>query len=318
MPENIKSFESKVGTEREADRRVTQITHRNYEQYLDTFNLSEEYLTNAETVVDIGAGFSTFSKEAEEKFSGLKAIAVDPIYDRLKIDRDRTMEEFERQERIFFDFDPSYRGENNVDDLELYKQKEKQFFENFKCAEVLKHPNKYIAASHQDLPLQDKSADLVLAGNSILRSENSPQVIERAIRECLRIVKDNGEIRIAGAIACFAPTEQGVELWYNGVLTPGSLQAKELQETGHYSDPELMLAFANIEATGATFYCVVKDDEENGKRKYGFDTLIVRKDQKSPELKVNDLDGIKTELRKLEFSKNDGFNIPTVFEGNGV
>ena len=306
MPEN---FEARMGTEKEAQRRVMQITHRDYRGYLYAFNLPEKSLSDAETVVDVGAGLSTFSKEAREKFERLKTIAVDPIYDGLKSDRYKTMDEFERQEGIFFDFDPNYRGEEKVSDFELDKQKRKRFFTQFKYDEVLKHPNEYIAASHQDLPLQDGSADLILASNSILRNENRPQVIEKAIRECLRIAKDNGEVRIAGAIACLVPKEQSVELWYNGAY--GSPQAEEFQSTGHYSDPELMLAFTNIEAGGANFYCVVKSVEEDGKRSYRFDTLIARKDQKIPEIEPDNSEGIKMELRKLEFNKNDGFNIQT-------
>ncbi len=309
--ETSRNFEQNI--EVESDKEVRQITHRDYKAYMQAFNLPESSLAKIKTVVDVGAGFSTFSKEVREKFNKLKTIAVDPIYKILRNDLYKSIEELERREKVYLDFAPSYRGEEILEDSALIRQKEKQFFWEF-ITEVEQHPNDYISASHQKLPLADESADLVLASNSIIRSENKPQVIKKALQECIRILEGNGEVRIAGAITCFAfnTTTNNVELWYTRTRNPGGSWVEEFKQTGHFSDPELMEVFKDLEISGIKLYCVLESASINEEKHGRFDTLILRKDDKRPVIEESNSKDFKVELRKLDFQKTDGFNIPTV------
>ena len=296
------------------DRKVKQVTHRNLESYLNTFNLPDAQLAQGGTVVDVGAGFSSFSEEARGKYEGLRAIAVDPVYKLLKDKPNITPLQFETEERVTLDFQPIYRGGENISDLDQYQKEQAEFFNHF-VNEQQTHPDDYIDASHQDIPLETGSADLVLASNSIIRSKNKPEVIQNALGECFRILKDHGEIRIAGSLACFIcnDTTGSLELWYNGTLVPNGPWVKEFKQTGHYSDPELMKVFAFLEGLGAKFYGIFL----SGKNQYGnsstrFDTLIIRTDENTPVVaERHDPKEVQVELRKLEFQANDGFNIPT-------
>lgn len=302
--------------ERDLDRKVGQITHRDYNSYLFMFNLPESSLADAGTVVDIGAGFSSFCQEARQKFDGLRAIAVDPVYGAMKDTPGITMRQLEEEEHVFLDFDPTYRGEDKPNDIESYDAHVVNYYEDF-LRDFNDNASEYLASSHQNLPLADESVSLVLASNSIIRSENKPSIIEKALRECLRILKEHGEVRLAGNIACFEfePNQENLELWYNGTLKPHSPQAEEFKQTGRYSDPELMEVFERLEALGAKFYVVIAsavDDE--GKEHFRMDTMIVRNDDEKPLITLHE-EG-KTELRKLAFASNDGFNIPTVLIKN--
>ena len=166
----------------DSDREVRQVTHRSYESYLNLFNLPKDSLAKIGTVVDIGAGFSNFSEEAHKNFSHLRALAVDPVYKLIKTNPNLTPGQLEKQDRVRLDFDPSYRDEETTTDLDSYQIEETKIFDHF-VEEVKKHPRDYVDASHQNLPFGNKSADLVLASNSIIRSENKPPVFKNIERE---------------------------------------------------------------------------------------------------------------------------------------
>ena len=169
------AFESGT-TKPKTDREVRQVTHRDYDSYLALFNLPEDRLARAQTVVDIGAGFSSFSEEARKKFPGLRAIAIDPIYESIKNNPRLTQEDLREQEKINLDFDPAYRGDSKTVDLGEHQKEGAEIFNHFIQVQAT-HPDDYIAASHQDLPLESQSVDLVLASNSILRNENKSLII---------------------------------------------------------------------------------------------------------------------------------------------
>lgn len=170
------------------DRDVRQVTHRDYNSYLTAFNLPETLLAKIETAVDVGACFSDFSEKSRQKFHGLRAIALDPIYGLIKSNPDLPSEELEKRSGVFLDFDPSYRGGNEPDDPVKPKEAGMKIYDHF-IDVVKEHPSEYIVASHQNIPLTDQEADLVLANNCIIRSENKPPVIKKALQECLRILK---------------------------------------------------------------------------------------------------------------------------------
>ncbi len=299
------------------DREVKQVTHRDYKSYLNLFNLPEDNLARTGTVVDLGAGLSSFTEEARNRFSILRAVAVDPVYELIKTNPDITPDQLEIQSGVRLDLNPSYRNEGDGEsfDADVYQRETSRYFNHF-VEEVREHPSEYINASHKQLPLENESADLVLASNSILRSENPPSVIQRALLESIRILKTNGEIRIAGNMACFEfnPSSNNVELWYNGTLVPGGSWVKELEQTGHYSDPELMKVMVSLEQSGVHFYGVIASAEQDGKVVHRFDTLILRKDNKNPAIRKPEPETVQRELRKLQFQQTDGFNIPTVIE----
>lgn len=113
----------------------------------------------------------------------------------------------------------------------------------------------------------------------------------------------------------FNQTTENVELWYNGTLVPNGPLVEEFKQTGHYSDPELMEVFVDLERRSVNFYCVIACAEQNNEAHYRFDTLILRKDEEKPEVaKLSELAGVKIELRKLHLQMSDGFNIPATIE----
>jgi len=298
------------------DREVKQVTHRDYATYLSLFNLSESYLAKIETVVDIGGGFSNFTEVVRQNNKNLRAIAVDPIYQSIQANPNLTPEQLKQQEKIIaLDFNPNYRGEEKSPGADLTEQ-EDEIYKHF-IEEVSKNSADYIAASHQNLPFENNSVDLVLASNSIIRRENKYSIIKKALQECLRVIKENGEIRIVGSLDMFTFNSKtnNIELWFNGILTPNGPWVKEFEKTGHYSDPELMQVFIGLEKIGVTFYGVivaVKDKYDNFLK--SFDTLVIRKDTSKPDIDLLTPETDLIELRKLQFQDTDGFNIPSVVE----
>lgn len=293
----------------EEGREVKQVTDRDYDTYIDMFNLPEEVLAKAKIVVDVGAGLSSFTQEARKKFPGLKAIAVDPIYKRMKSGLLLPQEQFEKEERVFFDFVSSDRWKSS----DYFEGRTKEYYDRF-VALVRESSGEYLGSSHQAIALENSCADLVLASNSILRVPNKPTTVERAFKECLRILKEDGEIRVAGGIVClaFEGSSGNVELWYNGDWAPNSPEIEDLKRIGHTFDPELLRVFQGLERSGAHFYGVIARGEVDGKIRYRFDTLIIRKDDAKPEIKFDDKEK-RCRLVRLDFEGSDGFNIPTTF-----
>ncbi len=309
----MSEFRSEAPKLRSPDREVRQVTHRSFESYMNLFNLPEGLLAEAVTVVDVGAGFASFTEEARTRIPGLRVIALDPVYQSMKVDLHITVEQLEKQEGVHLNFEPEYRGEDAATSLDEQLERDARAYRHF-LDEMEQHPSDYVAGSHQNIPLEDKSAGLVLASNSILRGENKPSIVKQALRECLRILKEHGEIRIAGKMTCFAfnPNSGMVELWYSGTLSPGGPHVAELERTGHYADPELMSVFKELEATGVSLYGVVLRADKEGEVHHRVDTLILRKDTVIPEVQQLASKYVRSELKKLQFHKTDGFNIPWV------
>jgi len=305
-------FGRTIGPKAEMGRAVDQVTHRDLKHYLDLFALSENDLIFQKNVIDIGAGFSSFSEEAREKIKNLNVVAIDPIYSSIIQNPDLVFDEFKKSEDIIIDFDPAYQGKKESPDLDSANAQAKAIYYHF-VGEVRDHLSNYLAGSHQQLPPEVPQADLVLASNSIVREENSPVVIDKALRECLRVSNNHGEIRIGGAMNCFVfnPDSGNAELWHNGALVPDSPQSLEFQNTGHYSDPELFKVFADLERGGAKFYCVILVSSADGEVRHRFHTLILRKDEKIPSVaEIPDSEKETYKLMKMHFQKSDGFNIP--------
>ncbi|MCX6810011.1 MAG: methyltransferase domain-containing protein [Candidatus Berkelbacteria bacterium] len=263
-----------------------QITDRNYEQYLTRFALDETMLYG-KTILDVGAGLATFVDTANErlKSEGATAWAVDPIYALAG----KTYEEFtELIKNSGLGFSPGYApGCENIlsDGLEgLYDAYKNR---------LRKSPSSYIAGSHQELPFADGSIDLILAHNSITVFDEDIYYQYNAMRECLRVIAEHGEVRLTPVPPSFYwQSESDLKI----IKSSDPEDARAVVDGDPNLDYVQLVAFQALQQRGAKIYL---EAVQRGSAK-GNSSLILRKDDAIPEIK--NLPDLHEELLHLDFS----------------
>jgi len=280
------------------------VTERTYEQYIDKLHIPEEYLKNRGVVIDIGAGFSNFSQKVNESFSetGTKAYAIDPVYTFFEGDFNKFEKSLEGSGlSLEFIYGRNFQEEP---DIEKYSQgSEKLYYEFYK--EAIKDGS-YIAGSHQKLPFNNESVDLVVGNNSIFRFNNR-EITTNALKEIIRALKKDGEARIGPTYFDFDKEHREVSLVKYGDQTKQDIE--EQVRTGKSIDRVMFKAFKDMELTqGIKFYVGIDQDIETGQTLV--QDIIFRKDEKVPEINTND--PFFYELRKISFADSeDQFFIPS-------
>lgn len=267
------------------------VTDRTFEQYLKHFCLPETELAGKK-VLDIGSGLSDFSSKANEKFkeSGTMVVALDPVYQLLGKD----FREFKKNiKKANMDWISVAGG---VSDPERAYKK------------IKNAPNK-IAASHQEIPLEDGSIDLILASNSLTQYKNR-EITKKALKEAGRVIKEDGEIRIQPADLRW--DWQAEALYVSTFEAPTEETRKEAKELGLTiaPDKEIFSILKEMEEAGFTLYATVKPPERRKPGRLGIlqgpaYTLIFRKDDRIPAV-----EGKGAHLIKLSFRDSpDGYHV---------
>lgn len=279
-----------------------QVTDRSYGQYLEMLSLPETELSG-KLVLDLGSGFADFVRAANEKLgkTGTKVLGLDPVYSFLK----NNYEEFsQRTERARlpanFQYRPDVSDINSLDELDV---KNAPYYENF--VREAKNSGNYIAGSHQSLPLRDGCVDLIVSNNGITQSQMPREKVRHGIDECLRIIKEHGEIRLRPVPLHWDKEKKSFCVAMFGTMRPQDIEA--LTQTGKVPEEEMVGFFTEAEITGILTYCVVEKDEDNQRHTIA---LIIRKDNVTPTIEISK-DGM-TELRLMSFSESkDNFYIPS-------
>lgn len=284
---------------------VKQVSERTYQQYLSKLHIPERMLENRGIIVDIGAGFAEFVQKVNERFgnTGTKAYAVDPVYTFF----DGNFEKFEQSlegSGLFLEFGYGRTSEKEKG-LEEIKQDMKRLYDEF--YKEATQSGSYIAGSHQKLPFQDESVDLVVGNNSILRFHDRKIVI-RALHEIIRILKQDGEARIGPTYFNWDAEQNELTLIKYGIAVMPH-EIKEQQKTGKAIDEVMFGAFKDLEwFDGIKFYAGIDRDDETDQKVV--QNLVFRKDGTISEMTTDD--PYFYELRKINFSESeDHFLIPS-------
>jgi hypothetical protein len=150
-----------------------------------------------------------------------------------------------------------------------------------------------------------------LGNNSIICLKDKESV-KRALDECLRVLRENGEIRLQPAGVKFKDRE---ELHLGKMEFTNQEDADELMTTGKLTDKELFKILKDLEAQGVKFYSFgtknLEDKTGTGTAfRYNFGNIILRKDDKAPQVNREAEDF--QELRSLSFLKSeDDYYIPS-------
>lgn len=285
-----------------------QVTERTYEQYLEYFALPEELL-KGKRIIDIGSGFSNFVEIVNKRFgrSGTRAIGVDPVYAFFKDDFEKFKKSLEGT-KLFLDFVYGARPGRWAESQEEWQQARKKFYTDF--LQEIKSSEAHIAGRHQELSFKDESVDLIMANNSLTLFKDR-EIIRQSLAELLRVLKNDGEIRLHPLNLRWRDREKSVCLSGYGEMTDEEIA--EAEKTGKYPDKKFFNILKELEESGIKLYSFsvklpVADLE--GKTEIEFGNIILRKDDKIPEVdeKIENFH----ELRKLNFAKSsDDFYIPS-------
>ncbi|MNW43705.1 Methyltransferase domain protein [compost metagenome] len=171
------------------------MTCRSYEEYLKMFALSSEGLLKG-SILDVAAGASSFVAEANMK--GLKATAVDPMYE-LHPDAilHKGLQEIEistaKLANLQEHFDWTYYG--NIENHRNIREASLQtFVKDYRS----NGDSRYISAMLPELPFSNESFELVLCSHFLfLYGEQFDGTFHRqAINELLRVCRKGGQVLI--------------------------------------------------------------------------------------------------------------------------
>lgn len=183
----------------------TIVACRDYESVLNGLKIPDDYFVEGEKVLSVGEGFSNFSKKLHEEKS-VDSIAIDPIYE---IHGKTIKNEDGTEEKInIFQSDPKKIAESlykfyghsvRFDDI-----RGEGTFEFPNGEEIpLLDPERSIAASVYKLPFPDNHFDKIVSYRVFEHIDFS-----KALPELLRVIKEGGEIRMAGLCLSVFPSKK--------------------------------------------------------------------------------------------------------------
>jgi ubiquinone/menaquinone biosynthesis C-methylase UbiE len=293
LGENRKGSETKAVFKSPESRKVTD---RNFKQYLRNFCFSETELASKK-ILDIGSGLSDFSLEVNRMFkeSGAMAVSLDPLYQALGKNQDEFRENIKKADMDW----KSFAGASD-NSAHIYEK-----IKNAPCK---------VAGSHQRIPFEDKSFDLVLANNSITQYKDR-EITRMALAEAVRVTKENGEIRIQPADLRWDWRSKSFYVHTFEAPTPETKQ--EAQDLGLEVGPDKKIfeIFKETEKAGFTFYVTIRPKSfmqgHRGSRFFSPQdmepaySLILRKDSQLPKV-----DGVQ--LKTLSFrDSEDDLHVPS-------
>lgn len=186
--------------------RMVLVTHRDYEEVVGDLRIPENFLTPGEKVMSLGEGVSGFAKGLAIRHPKIEVIATDLIYG-VAAARDPKKGASELSESIKTPV-PTYSA------LPFIYGKEKDLKKTFNKLRKDKPPNlEFLAAMAGKLPFADKSFNKIFS-NRLLEHVNFAKILP----ELLRVLKDDGEIRMGGVVIQIALPDKLLpfNLKYNG------------------------------------------------------------------------------------------------------
>jgi ubiquinone/menaquinone biosynthesis C-methylase UbiE len=277
------------------------VTNRTYEEYLEQFQLPEDEL-RGKCILDVGAGFSNFSKEGNERLkdSETMIVALDPTYELLS--ESKSVGEYINK------LGPANLSiKNTSGNSETWQDR----------FETIKNTPYKVAGSHQHLPFAEGTFNLALAHNSILQFKDR-EITRRALHEIIEVLAEDGEIRI---IPSDLRWDMGAHSFYMATFeapTPATLEEARTLNLQIAPDRVIFDIFKELEGQGCSIYTKMSPPKVTSagiarlKRFMGRDSgrlysFIIRKDGTVPV--VSDP---TSSFYKLNFSKSpDGFHVPS-------
>lgn len=290
MQQNTEGFKSE---------QIFLVTERNYNQYLEFFNLPEEEL-KGKKILDVGSGFSSFVKDVNCKLNtfNTKAFGIDPIYSTMiKYSSFKDFKKLSSKQGLPIDF--SYNPDlKEIKKNKTFKEQDginQEFYEEFRNNLITK--KNYFSGSFTDLPFKDNTFNLLLASNSIGRIENK-EILMKSISECIRVVRSDGEVRISPSFIHFSEIKNTPYLLVNH-----HVYTNEEIDSGKIYNTILMNYFKKKENEGINLYGLYKYYIGDCSEGFGDPVIIIKKNNILPEWNKNSAD--KLELRKYNFNKSD-------------
>ncbi|MGG1660317.1 class I SAM-dependent methyltransferase [Brevibacillus sp. NRS-1366] len=172
------------------------MTCRSYQEYVDMFSLTTELMEKG-PILDVGAGASSFTAEANQK--GLTAIAVDPLYDMephaiyIK-GKQEIAESTEKLARLASAFHWDYYGS-----LDRHQKNREDSLERFIRAYAADEAKKtFIPGLLPHLPFEDDQFSLVVGSHFLFlyHQQFDEQFHLNALTELVRVCRPGGQVRL--------------------------------------------------------------------------------------------------------------------------
>jgi hypothetical protein len=299
---------------------TVQVTERTFEQYVDRFDLPEDYFKNRGTVLDVGSGFADFVRYTNEHYgsTGTKVYGIYPVYAFLKPNYKELDKSLEGSGLFLIFSYGKFEQQMKESGMEKHDELRDKFVAEF--YRHAKESGKYLAGSHQELPIKTSSVDCVLANNVFIHLKD-PNILINGLIEFSRVIKENGEFRITPL------SPDALEFNDQGKLVledyrdeaPEELRKRikgknpdgSLIMEGRPSPKEIFYYLKILERLGIQFYGVENAFiSETGNKAHTISSLIGVRGEKIPVVDKNQEE--VSGLRRLYFDKSgDNYEVPS-------
>ena len=254
------------------------VTARPYRTILEATGLSEKEFVD-KIILSVGNGLSDFVNKinilSKDQHINAHAIAVDPVYEYLGNNFDEFQDSLEK------------RG------LGITGNMDEAAYDSFK--ETL-NPNSLIAGDGTQLPIENASCDIVVISHII--DYVSQEVRKNMLNELLRVIKEDGEIRIPEVTFRADDGFDTISLTvpYYDIKKGDIDDGINVTESAHWFE-----ILSNLQDKGCSLYTIrlpyavstTKGSLRFYKRERNYDVkscqcLIIRKDTKTPQVLVQD------------------------------
>ena len=232
------------------------ISNRSYEFIHNSFRLTENNFSPQSLALSIGEGLSDFASKLHQK--GVKTIAIDPLYAIGKNLFGKSIDETCEIVRKWYEGKVVFRDYRHEETL----------------PEIPKEP--LVAGSVYSLPFQERSFSH-LFGHRIFEHLD----LSKALPEMIRVLKDDGEIRLGGVQLSAFPKDKK--------LMTGTLQYNPDTNTFFYNQAKkIQEAFSDLSATQnppniyVVLDCLPRMAEVQNKGALVAGLMIIRKDDTIP------------------------------------
>ncbi len=247
-------------------------TDRLYDDYVKTLSLADDTMANAGVIVDVGSGFASFVKEANQRFrsSGTRTIGLDIEYKHMA-GTQGSLDTFSKNGGVFTPGYGKLERYNNSNDPELQQNVYQEMFDD------VTGTGDYLTASFDAIPLADESVGLLIAHNSILQSDFSLGGLA-SLPEVMRVIKPTGEARLLPSYFQWGDATEEV-------VSEPIYMSGDKQELIDFRRAHILDSFFKLQETGAHFWNTLSTTENEGSKTYT-NALIITRDDHVPSLGV--------------------------------
>jgi hypothetical protein len=244
---------------------TAEITNRTYDQYVEMFGLGEEAVKGKQ-ILDLAAGLSNFTDIVNQRYAntGTQSRSVDVAYSLLaSLGQDVNYETFQRKVREQESGSAGASDHSPDKNREDWEQSQRVLSQRMQEMRRERHQSQnelpQVAATAQALPYKSDSFDLVLSSNYLLYPVYlDGKGAEAPLYEAIRVIKENGELRIYPA-ANFTIDHENDTVRLHKASQPG-VADKKAEEIFSFLSREKGIHFYLVDNNDSTSLVLTKDD----------------------------------------------------------